>query len=375
MAGLYIHIPFCKKRCHYCDFYSTANLAEKNELLQSILLEMEKRKDFFEGESINTLYFGGGTPSLLQPEEISLLLSKAKALFPINSGAEITLEANPDDLSIEYIRGIRSAGINRLSIGIQSFHDEDLKLLNRRHSASQAVDCVNDAFNEGFGNLTIDLIYGLPGMSRESWTDNIRQVLELPVVHLSAYHLSIEEGTAFHHMLKKNTIREATETESLEQFGILIDMMNDAGFEQYEISNFAREKKFSRHNSAYWNDTKYLGLGPSAHSYNRASRQWNVRDVKQYIQYINSDEYWYEGEVLNEKDKMNEFIMVSLRTMQGLDLSRFTELFDPESGARLKQHIKTFVPGEIIEPKAGVYCFTRKGIMISDYVIEKLFFE
>lgn len=374
MAGIYIHIPFCSRRCHYCDFYSTANLAQKKELLHALTGEIGLQKDFLKGEEADTVYFGGGTPSLLAAGEIKAILYQLAQHNPVSCQAEITLEANPDDITGQYIRDIRDAGINRLSIGIQSFSDRELKMLNRRHDAKQAIESVHASVKNGIVNISIDLIYGLPGQTPEQWEENVKQALALPVDHISAYHLSIEKGTAFYHMMKKEKIREADESDSLLMFRRLIEMAGEAGYEQYEISNFARNKNFSRHNSAYWKKVKYLGLGPSAHSYDGVSRQWNVADVGRYIEKISNGKEWFEREKLSEKDRMNETIMTSLRTMWGLDTKDFESSFGSKAAGALNANLSKFIDDRSVELKGNTAVLTMKGKMISDYIIRELFF-
>jgi oxygen-independent coproporphyrinogen III oxidase len=374
MAGVYIHIPFCGRRCHYCDFYSTANLIQKKDLLDTLAIEMIKQKDFLKNEEIKTVYFGGGTPSLLDSNEIRNLLEQLNSNFNISKNSEITLEVNPDDITEQYVKEIKNIGINRISIGVQSFFDEDLKMLNRRHDAKQAMASVKMAVDNGINNISIDLIYGLPGQSLEKWEENIRKAMSLPIVHLSAYHLTIEKGTAFYHMLKKQKIKETEEDNSIKMFQMIIELCKMNGFEHYEISNFAKNKKYSQHNSAYWEKKKYLGLGPSAHSYDGDNRHWNIADVNEYINKINAGKTWFEGEMLSEKDKMNEMIMTSLRTMWGLNLNEFEKIFGKSRSKTILKSIKNFLDDKSVEIIDNTVILTQKGKMISDYIIKELFF-
>jgi oxygen-independent coproporphyrinogen III oxidase len=282
VAGIYIHIPFCRQKCYYCDFYKTVNSSHTGKFLSALKLEILKRHNYIRGENIRTVYFGGGTPSVLTEGELNEILDVLNVHFHIEKGAEITFEANPDDLTPVYLQTLKRAGINRLSIGIQSFFDIHLRKMNRRHDSQQAVCAIDDAFEAGFENISTDLIYGLPGLTLQQWEESLRKMFSLPVAHLSAYHLTYHEGTAFYTWLKKGTLKELSENESVKQFNLLLDEASRAGFEQYEISNFARNGMYSKHNMAYWSGTKYLGLGPSAHSFNGASRQWNIAHIDAY---------------------------------------------------------------------------------------------
>ncbi len=268
MAGIYIHIPFCRQKCYYCDFYKTVNTSLTVKFLPALESEIILRKGYLESETIETIYFGGGTPSVLTESELADILQTLHQQYSISCDAEITFEANPDDLSIEYLQGLKRTGVNRLSIGIQSFQDTFLKKMNRRHTAMQAVEAIENAANLGFDNISVDLIYGLPGLSSTAWKKDLKQVFKLPVQHLSAYHLTYHEGTAFYTWLKKGALKELKEAQSVSQFEILVEQAEKNGFEQYEISNFAKDRLYSKHNSSYWLGTKYLGLGPSAHSFN-----------------------------------------------------------------------------------------------------------
>ena len=281
MAGIYIHVPFCKRKCGYCNFYSTTRLDMKACYLQAVNMELQQRRGYLNGEEVRTIYFGGGTPSLLEPAEIQSVIDTIKQLHSVADNSEITVEANPDDLTDNHISQLAETDVNRLSIGIQSFDDEMLQLMNRRHTAQQAVEAVKNSQRQGFGNISVDLIYGLPKMSSDDWRRQLEFVGSLNVQHLSAYHLSYEDGTAFGLKLKRGQLAEVSEDESLEQFDILTEWAKKEGFEHYEISNFARLGFRSRHNSSYWNRTIYLGVGPAAHSYNRTTRSWNLAKVGQ----------------------------------------------------------------------------------------------
>ena len=318
MAGIYIHIPFCRKRCHYCDFYKTTDFGHKFRLLESLNRELKNRAIELAQDEINTIYLGGGTPSVLQAGELKQLLDTIRQNYRMAVDAEITMEANPDDINEAKLAVLRQIGYNRLSMGIQSFSEADLKLMNRRHDAGQAVNSVKLAKNSGFSNISIDLIYGLPNQSLEEWKRNIWQAIDLDVQHISAYHLTYHEGTVFYDQLKKGHLHELPDELSLQQFEILIQMLKEAGFEHYEISNFAKPGFYSLHNSSYWKSRKYLGIGPSAHSFDLKSRRWNVASVTKYLDGLENDKPYYETEILSEQDRYNEYIITGLRTIWGI---------------------------------------------------------
>ncbi|NLO01579.1 MAG: radical SAM family heme chaperone HemW, partial [Bacteroidales bacterium] len=327
MAGIYIHIPFCRQKCYYCDFYKTDKLNYLSEFLTALKKEISQQNNYLPGEFIDTIYIGGGTPSLLKEPEITSIFSSLNKYFKILPQAEITFEANPDDLDPACLAMLKRSGINRLSIGIQSFQEKHLKMMNRRHTAQQAVDSVINAKNSGFNNISVDLIYGIPGLTTDQWKDNLQKTFELPADHLSAYHLTYHEGTIFYNLLKRGKLHELSENDSFDQFTTLINKAGLAGFEQYEISNFAKNGMYSKHNTAYWTGKPYLGLGPSAHSFNGSSRKWNMSDLEKYIKLINEDEITFEEEHLTLNDKYNEFILTNLRTKWGVSLLTISEKF------------------------------------------------
>ncbi|NOY95957.1 MAG: radical SAM family heme chaperone HemW [Chlorobi bacterium] len=374
MAGIYFHIPFCHRKCGYCDFYKTTETGLKPQLISALIRELNDRKDYLAGEEIETIYFGGGTPSVLTIVQVKILLAEVYRLFSVAKNAEITFEANPDDLSAEYLSGLSSTKINRLSIGIQSFFDEDLARMGRRHNSTQAVECVNDAYRAGFKNISIDLIYGLPFMTSEKWGRNLEKALSLPVSHLSSYHLTYHEGTPFYKLRKEGVLREVEEEESINQFEVLIKMAESKGFIHYEISNFAKGEAFSRHNSSYWFGKKYLGVGPSAHSYDKASRQWNVSGLKQYLQNIRQDKPYFEKEILNKDTRFNEYILTSLRTMWGVSKKSIREQFGADYLAFFQQGIQQFIHSGYVTEKAGKYILTKRGFFISDDIIATLMY-
>ncbi len=372
MAGIYIHIPFCRQKCYYCDFYKTVNTSLQQNYLSSLYKEANVHKNYLQNEAIETIYFGGGTPSVLLISELEEILLQISQNFNVAENAEITFEANPDDLTTAYLKGLKSTGVNRLSIGIQAFQDAHLKNMNRRHSATQAIEVVENAAKLGFDNLSVDLIYGLPGLTESEWKESLAQVFQLPVQHLSAYHLTYHEGTAFYTWLKKGTLKELTEKDSVNQFNLLIDEADKAGFEQYEISNFARDQKYSRHNTAYWMGTPYLGLGPSAHSFDRKSRRWNVSHVESYMKGIESGSNYFEEELLSEKDRYNEYILTRIRTKWGVSLKFVEEEFGtPFKDKLLKQSLKYKESGNLLI-NDGLITLSRNGLFISDEIMSDL---
>jgi oxygen-independent coproporphyrinogen-3 oxidase len=356
MAGIYLHIPYCKKACHYCNFHFSTSLQTKNEFVPALLKEISIRKDFLQKEKIETIYFGGGTPSLLEFAELKDILEKIRESFNISPGAELTLEANPDDITSEKIKEWVLLGIHRLSIGIQSFFEEDLQWMNRAHNAQQAEACIRMAQQEGITNLTIDLIYGTPGLTNEKWIANLEKVKQLGIQHVSCYALTVEPKTALDLMIQKGKKEDVVPETQAEQFLILMNWAAANGFEHYEISNFAKPGFRSRHNSAYWSGAKYLGLGPSAHSFDGKSRQWNVSNNALYIKSIEGGVLPIEEEELTESQQLNEYIMTSLRTMEGTSLDTIQQRF----GSRMK---------EIVLKESERYLSTGKLQMISDRLI------
>jgi len=301
MAGIYFHIPFCKQACHYCDFHFSTNLSIRSAMVESFRKELYLQRHYLGGEKIETIYFGGGTPSLLTAEELASLLDDVAANFNVTSGAEITLEANPDDLSLSQVEELFRLGINRLSIGIQSFHDDVLTFLNRVHSSGHAVQCVADSRKAGFKNISIDLIYAIPGQSEDAWIENITTAIKLDPDHISAYNLTIEPQTVFGNWTAKGKLFPVIDDLAAKQLEILIRLLADAGYQQYEVSNFSKPGFESRHNSSYWQRKNYLGIGPSAHSYNKESRQYNVRNNHTYVKSLSEGEIPFEKETTKQK--------------------------------------------------------------------------
>jgi oxygen-independent coproporphyrinogen-3 oxidase len=371
MAGIYIHIPFCKKLCSYCDFYKIISKDNYSVFIDAILKEAELRNNYLSDNGVSTIYIGGGTPSVLSTKELKKILDRLFLLFSIDKKCEITIELNPDDIDLNYLKGLKALNINRISLGIQSWQDKDLKLLNRRHSAAQAEKALLASFDAGFDNVTIDLIYGIPGMSSTDWTENLEKTFSFNIKHLSAYHLTIEPGTVFGNMLKKGLITETDEEESANQFNILIEKTEKEGFIHYEISNFGKEGYFSRHNTNYWKQVNYLGIGPSAHSFNNYSRQWNINNVNKYINSINNNKVFFEGEELSKRIRFNEYIMTSLRTMWGIDLDFVEVTFEKEGYDYIVNLSGKFKDYGLMKQENKSLILTTQGKMISDNIISE----
>jgi oxygen-independent coproporphyrinogen-3 oxidase len=371
MAGIYVHIPFCKKLCFYCDFYHVITPENNSQFIETLLIEATLRRDYTADETISTIYLGGGTPSVFSIYDLERILNHLRKLFRIEENCEVTIELNPDDVTPVYLFGIRQLGVNRISLGVQSWHDKDLKMLNRRHDSAQAAKALNDIFNEGFENVTIDLIYGIPGMSVTEWKSNLDLTFSFDIKHLSAYHLTIEKGTVFGKMKEKGLLNEIEEEESATLFNILIEKAEKAGFIQYEISNFALPGYFSLHNSNYWKQVNYLGLGPSAHSFNGYSRQWNVSDLKGYIKAVNSGKPFYESEALDSRTRFNEYLMTSLRTMWGIDLDYIEKMFEKEGYDYIINMAEKYKGYGLMKQDKKNLVLTNQGKLISDNIISE----
>lgn len=369
MAGIYIHIPFCKQACHYCNFHFTTSLRYKNELIAALLKETEIQSSYLEAEKIETIYFGGGTPSLLEIDDLSLLTDKIENIFSVSENAEITLEANPDDITEEKLAGWKETGINRLSIGIQSFFDEDLRWMNRAHSAEQAVKSLQLAIKE-FNNITIDLIYGHPLLTNEKWKQNVEMAIEFNVPHLSCYALTVEPKTLLYKMIRGHKAEDVNPDKQAEQFLLLMEWLEKARYEHYEISNFSKPGFRSRHNSSYWQGKKYLGLGPSAHSFNGTSRQWNVADNFRYINSIDEGILFFEKEELTGTQQSNEYIMTSLRTSEGLDLGKLEEV----AGNKLRTASQKYINSGLMKEQNNRLILTKEGRLLADGITAALFF-
>ncbi|MDO9614270.1 MAG: radical SAM family heme chaperone HemW [Bacteroidota bacterium] len=369
MAGIYIHIPFCRKRCHYCDFFKSTDLSQKARLLAGLKKELQSRASELVSEEINTIYFGGGTPSVLLIDELKALINTIKDHYQVTENAEITLEANPDDLSQAILSALKQTGFNRLSMGVQSFSEADLKLMNRRHGVMQAVQSVKWAKKASFSNISIDLIYGLPNQTIEEWERNVRIAVELDVQHVSAYNLTYHEGTVFYEQLKKGILKELPDELSLQQFEVLIKILKEAGFEHYEISNFCKPGLYSQHNSSYWKSQKYLGIGPSAHSYDLVSRRWNVSSISKYLDGLENDQPYSESEILTEQDRYNDFIITGLRTVWGISEEFIKTAFTPKYAVHFQKCKEKYLQSGHLLCNSGTVSISPEGLFISEKIM------
>jgi oxygen-independent coproporphyrinogen-3 oxidase len=377
-AGIYIHIPFCKQACHYCDFHFSTSLRKKGELVNALVKELKLRKDEFINQTVETIYFGGGTPSLLTIDELRLLMDTLYEHYNVVPNPEITLEANPDDLlsvraeSRTIFQDYLSIGINRLSIGIQSFFEEDLKLMNRAHNTFEAKQCLQDA-TKHFENITIDLIYGIPGLTNERWIENIETALSFNIPHISSYALTVEPRTALEAFIKKGVIQNVNDELAEQQFQLLIEKLEASGFIQYELSNFGKPNYFSKHNTSYWQGKPYLGIGPSAHSFNGDQRSWNVRNNSIYINSISHDVLPMEVEVLSINDKYNEYIMTGLRTIWGVLLQKVEQDFGESYKKYLLEQSQKHIDQHLLYINGDKVLVTKKGKFLSDGIASDLF--
>lgn len=373
MAGIYIHIPFCKQACNYCDFHFSTSLKNKEAFLDALKKEIELQKDYLGTKKINTIYLGGGTPSLLNQHELLQLFDTIDKHFEIDKDAEITLEANPDDLTKNKIKELKDTPINRFSIGIQSFYDEDLKLMNRAHNSQEAISAVKGAQDAGFENITIDLIYGIPNLTEHRWRNNLQNAFLLDVKHISAYCLTVEPKTVLAHQVKTKQIKNIDEQQSSEQFEIMLDAMKQQGFVQYEISNFCKDNFYSKHNSNYWLKEKYLGLGPSAHSYNGITRQWNISNNALYIKEIEENKLNFELEELTNSQRYNEYILTSLRTIWGTSLAIISSIYGNDYQTYCLKEVEKYILSEDVKIEANKLFLTDKGKLIADKIASDLF--
>lgn len=371
MAGLYLHIPFCKQACHYCDFHFSTDDRRMPELCKAIVDELTLQTNYLT-EPVSTLYLGGGTPSLLKHHEIDTLFKAIQTNFTMTSDTEFTLEANPDDLSKEKLKGFREVGINRLSIGIQSFDQSILKFLNRAHDDITAKQCLDDVREAGFVNVSIDLIYAIPGLSNRAWTETLKQAIQFSPEHISSYALTIEHKTVFGNWSKRGKLQPMDEESAAEQFEILMDVLGNEGYEHYEISNFCKPGFHSKHNSSYWKQSPYLGIGPSAHSYDGTSRQSNVRNNEAYLRSIGQGIIPFEREILTLENKINEYILTTLRTMWGCDLLYLKQYLNDDLFQRRHEYISQIEAQGFVTLESGKLTLTRKGKLLADKIIEDL---
>jgi oxygen-independent coproporphyrinogen-3 oxidase len=369
LAGIYIHIPFCKQACHYCNFHFSTSLRNKNGFVAALLKETALQQNYLLEEPVETIYFGGGTPSLMEIEDLKLQIDMIRSVYSISKFAEITIEANPDDISEKKLTGWKEAGINRLSIGIQSFFDEDLKWMNRAHNAEQSIQNLQLAIRH-FDNISVDLIYGIPILTNEKWKQNVDTVINLSVPHVSCYALTVEEKTQLYKMIRRHEKENIDPDKQSGQFLLLMDWLTNAGYEHYEISNFAKPGFRSRHNTSYWQGKKYLGLGPSAHSFNGTARQWNISNNNIYIESINKGIIPFEKEELTSAQQLNEYIMISLRTMEGLDLGKIDTL----SSDKLQAASKRYIDIGLMKLDKNHLVLTKEGKFLADGIAASLFF-
>ena len=373
MAGLYIHIPFCKQACYYCDFFFSTRQEQRTELVRAISSEIALQKNYLNGESLETIYVGGGTPSILLDEELDQILNAVHANFSIAESPEITLEGNPDDLTKEKLDYLFKAGVNRLSVGIQTFDNEILKSLNRAHDNLMARGCIDDAKNAGFKNISIDLIYAIPGRSDADWEKDVNDAIALSPQHISSYSLTIEEKTVFGKWTKQGKMKPVDDDVAARQLSLLIDILERANYEQYEVSNFSRPGFQSRHNSNYWKNRIYLGVGPSAHSYNGESRQYNLSNNSMYLRSIQQDKVPSTVEVLSREDKINEYLLTSLRTSWGADLEILREQFSWDIINKNWDYIQSLQNKDLIVIEDNILRLTRQGRFLADKIASDLF--
>ena len=374
MAGIYLHIPFCKQKCHYCNFYSLASNKYRDAFVEVLLNEMALRKDYLSDKKINTVYFGGGTPSLLSADEINQIIHSISKHFQLMADAEITLEANPDDCSADFLKALKNeTPVNRLSMGVQSFFDDDLVYLHRVHQGADARRAIETALKTGFKNMSIDLIYGIPGLTPEKWKQNLEIFFGYDIPHLSSYALTVEPKTALQILISKNKLKNTQEEEIVSHFEILSEETRKHGFVHYEISNFAKPGFYSRHNSIYWLGGHYLGLGPSAHSFNGTSRQWNVANMRQYVESDTADKIILEKEILTDEQRYNEYIMTSLRTSWGCDSEHIQNIFGEKYTRLFKKGIQKYLKkGQLIQ-QGNRFMLTEAAKLFADGIAADLF--
>lgn len=375
MAGIYLHIPFCKQACHYCDFHFSTSLGKRDDIIKALQAELVLQKNYLGNQYIETIYFGGGTPSLLAADEVQLLLDEIATHFHLTEHAEITLEANPDDLNPQKIKELKQTSINRFSIGIQSFFEEDLRWMNRAHNAQDAESSIKRVQDAGFENITIDLIYGYPLLTDEKWEANLQRLVNYQVPHLSSYAMTVEPQTALASFIRKGKQQAMDETKSAAQFVQLINQLELAGFEHYEISNFAQPGRHSCHNSNYWEGIPYLGIGPSAHSFNGETRQWNVANNAHYLEAISNKKIPANIEVLTIANRINEYIMTSLRTSKGMDVEIIMQNFGEHYAQNIICNLAAFISKQWLRVDKGIVTLTTEGKLFADHIAAELFIE
>lgn len=372
LAGIYLHIPFCKQACTYCNFHFSTSLRYKDEMVKAIAEELIAESDYLQGETINTVYFGGGTPSLLSPDECGLLMDTIGAHYNLSADPEVTLESNPDDITNERAAAWKHSGINRLSIGVQSFFEEELRWMNRAHDARQALSGVQLALRQ-FDNITVDLIYGSPLLNDDMWKQNVDMATGLGIPHLSCYALTVEEKTPLHQLIRKSNAEDVDMDKQAKQFLLLMQWLREKGYEHYEVSNFAKPGFRSQHNSSYWKGEKYLGVGPSAHSFNGKERRWNAPNNNGYIRGINERSPRRESELLTASQQLNEYIMISLRTTEGMDLKKIEMNWGVTERQRAQQQIRGLVTRGLVEMRNDIVRLTDSGMLLADGISADLF--
>ncbi|HBK82100.1 MAG TPA: coproporphyrinogen III oxidase [Flavobacterium sp.] len=372
MSGIYIHIPFCRQACYYCDFHFSTSLKKKAEMISALATEIALRKSEFQNHTVETIYFGGGTPSILAINEIEFLINEVYKHYKVVQNPEITLEANPDDLNDKQIVAFSKSSVNRLSIGIQSFFEDDLKMLNRIHSASEAARCLDNA-TAHFENISIDLIYGIPGLTNEKWLQNIEKALSFRIPHISSYALTVEPKTALESFIKRGVIQSLNDDVAQKHFHMLAETLEGRGFIHYELSNFCKPNYFSKNNSSYWLGKHYIGIGPSAHSYNGHSRSWNIANNTQYIKALQTNVRPFEAEILSKIDSYNEYVMTGIRTIWGISLEKIENEFGATFLYYLQKQSDKFIKGGLLEIKNNSLKATKKGMFLSDGMASDLF--
>ena len=372
MSGIYIHIPFCKQACHYCDFHFSTSLAKKDQMIMALKKELVLRTDEFKEETVETIYFGGGTPSVLRTSEINDLIQTVYSTYNVVKQPEITLEANPDDLTVEKVGQLAESPINRLSIGVQSFFEEDLKLMNRAHNAKEAEQCIKEAANY-FKNISIDLIYGIPEMTDERWKQNIEKALSFEIPHISSYALTVEPKTALASFIKKGLIKPTDDAMAQRHFRILYDILSLEGYDCYEVSNFGKPGYYSKNNTAYWLGKKYMGIGPSAHSYDGGKRSWNISNNPKYLKAIAEGQLPITHELLSLTDKYNEYVMTGLRTSWGISLDKIRERFGEKYYVYITLQMERYIAQELLSLSKNQLVATKKGKFLVDGIASDLF--
>jgi len=374
MAGIYIHIPYCKQACHYCNFHFSTTTKNQGQLLDAIRAEIALRKDFLAGEQVKTIYFGGGTPSLLSVSDLSGIFEQVNTHYRIDPNAEVTIEANPDDLiQTGYLSDLSQTPVNRLSIGIQSFFDEDLEYMNRVHSGKEGIRAIEQSKEAGFENISVDLIYGTPTLTKQNWEKNIQRVCDMSIPHISAYALTVEPHTALDSMIQQGKCQKVDDDDSASHFELMVKHLRDQGYIHYETSNFCQKGFMSQHNSNYWKGEKYLGIGPSAHSYNGGKRQWNLSNNSRYIANVGGSEMFWKEEELSVHDRFNEYIMTSLRTIWGVDLVRLETDFGPEALKLFLGGCQKHLKGGYLEKTGTEIKVSEKGKFLIDRITADLF--